>query len=197
MPGSDERLTVTSGAPQVNLQADSFALRLEEHMENFVEVIVQKKMGAAEMAARSVMIALCLIVPSLVVFIGIYALIVEFFIIYGTYLVFKLTNVEYEYSYAGGNLVLTKIMGQTKRKKLKELDMAKVERLAPENSSEVSYYAGNPSLQIQDYSSGFNTDKPFYLLVLSGEEGLEVLRLELDERLLARMKKDYPMKVTV
>lgn len=166
-------------------------------MENFVEVIVQKKLGAAEMAVRSVMIAVCLMVPFLVIFIGIYALVAEFFAVYGAYLVFRLTNVEYEYSYAGGSLVITKIMGQTKRKKLEELDMAKVEKMAPENSSEVSYYAGNPSLQIWDYSSGFDTDEPRYLLVAAGEDGMEAMYLEPDDRLAAKMKKDYPMKVSV
>lgn len=164
-------------------------------MENLVEVIVQKKMGAAEMAARSVMIAVCLMVPFLVIFIGIYALVAEFFVIYGTYLVIKLTNVEYEYSYSAGNLVITKIMGQTRRKTMEELDMAKVEKMAPENSSEVSYYTGNPSLQIRDYSSGFHSDQPLYLLVAAGDEGMEAMYLEPDDKLVEKMKKDYPMKV--
>lgn len=165
-------------------------------MDGLVELIIEKKMTSKEWMKRLGMIALCILGLFLVGILGIYILIFEFFIGFLTYLVFRNTRIEYEYSFIHGLMTFTVIYGQSKRKELISSDMAGIQVVAPVTSSEVSYIVSNPNANILDVTSGYENGSPAYLMVGKDENGNQFnIRFDGDSKLIEALKANSPRKV--
>lgn len=112
----------------------------------------------------------------------------------GVYFLIKSFNVEYEYVYAGGELTIDKITDQSKRKKIIDLDMQKVELVAEYKSHHMDNYRNNPALKVFDYSSG-DEDAKVYAIAYTDAKNKGLYLFEPNEKLLKVMRGAAPRKI--
>lgn len=110
------------------------------------------------------------------------------------YFIFPNLDLEYEYLYVNGELDIDKIAAKTKRKKVKSLDTAKMEILAPVQSHRMDYYNNNSRLKVLDFSSSDPSHKIYAMIIPDGQELCKIL-LEFDENMLKNLQKSNPRKV--
>lgn len=112
------------------------------------------------------------------------------------YFVAPKLEVEYEYLYVNGELDIDAIYSRQKRKRIGSYDMAELEILAPENSHAIDSYRNNRNLKIKDYTSGTGKEKN-YMLVFNHNQGQQAIKAELDEIILADIRRIAPRKVNL
>ena len=159
--------------------------------ETYVECLVkQKQVGWARF------LKLFLIV--LTVILGIAMFIIPFAFLFalasgfGAYAVNLFTNLEFEYLYLDRELVVDKIMAQTRRKRVGTYSLDRVEVLAPINSYHLDNYK-NRQIKAKDYSIGqaLKPDKRYVMYV----EGNVKIILSPSEEMVKVMKNAAPRKI--
>lgn len=141
--------------------------------EVFVEQIIKRKTSIKGMCLR--MLAILLVFAGLfsMLFLGVLGFTITALLVYGAYLIFNQTSVEYEYSLVNGDLTVDKIMGQNKRKHAGEFDIKQAEIIAPAYSDDIiSRINGIKTL---DFSSGFRNDGRYSMILYDGKERIQVL----------------------
>ena len=113
-----------------------------------------------------------------------------------TYVAFQMTKVEFEYIFVTNELAIDKILNQQRRKKVKNIQMDRVEIVAPFNGHELDSYKNNPKFKTVDFSSGEENNKK-YGIVYTDEKGSNIFIIEPNEKLLKAMKTSSPRKVIV
>ena len=103
------------------------------------------------------------------------------------YLIWRYTSVEYEYSLTNGELVVTKILGQQKRKEKDkdEFDIKQADLIAPTFSDEVVRRASN--VKTIDYSSGQKSEKLYSILMNHSRYGNVQVIFEPNEKIIEAM----------
>ncbi len=152
--------------------------------DQFVEQIIKRKITFSAIVYRMLMLLLCVISVFSIVFIGSISIAIIGICIYFTYVVFKMTSVEYEYSFLNGDLTIDKIMGQSRRKHLTEVDIKSAAIVAPIDNEEVQR-AMMQSIESK-YITG-NRDALVYGIVLANETNPEVILIEPNEKLIDAM----------
>ncbi len=139
----------------------------------------------------------------LMVLIGLFACMVNAFgfilllaVCFAIYIINLRTNVEYEYVFVTNELSIDRILAQKSRKRIKNIEMQKVEKVVSIKSHEYDFARNNPKLKPNDYTSG-NPDAVVYAVVFGGEQGQEVALIEPNEHLLKCMKNVAPHKVKI
>lgn len=139
--------------------------------DTYCEIIVKRKMSSIALLLRFIAIVSTTVVILFgMMVLGIYGLIAGFFLVWLDIVIFRNTDVEYEYQFISGDLDIDLIYGKMKRKKAKRFDMRKIEVMAPLNSDKLSSANNNPNIKVMDYSSGY-ADRPKYAFVIPLEEG--------------------------
>ena len=110
------------------------------------------------------------------------------------YFVIPKTDLEYEYLFVNGELDIDMIMSKSKRKRVKSLQLAEADLVAPLNSHRMDYYNGNQKMKIMDFSSGIEDHKRYAMITRDSGETCKVI-LELDDALANTMKNSAPSKV--
>lgn len=105
-------------------------------------------------------------------------------------------DLEYEYLYVNGELDIDKIMSKQKRKKCSSYDMNMLEILAPSNSHALDSYRNKQGLKVKDYTS-CNEKVPSYTLIFNLDNGQEMVKLELDDAVIADIRRIAPRKVNL
>ena len=105
-------------------------------------------------------------------------------------------HVEYEYVFVTNELAIDRILSQRSRKRMKKLDMQKIEKMASMKSHEFDYVKGNNQVKVVDYSSG-KADANTYGIAYSDENGKFVYIIEPNENLIKCMKSAAPRKVII
>ncbi len=101
-------------------------------------------------------------------------------------------NVEWEYIFVDGQLDFDTISGGEKRKTKLRIDFDEVEAVAPLKSHALDAYR---HYKVRDYSS-LRKDADIYVVVVKiGEEGLNQIYFEPNEKMLTTMKNKAPRKV--
>jgi len=110
----------------------------------------------------------------------------------GAYFVGMYTDVEYEYLYLDKELVVDKVLGKSKRKRVTTYQLDRVEILAPVKSYHLDNYR-NRNVKVKDYSIGeeLQPDKRFAMYYEGGEKVL----LSPSEELIKAMKSVAPRKI--
>lgn len=110
------------------------------------------------------------------------------------------TNAErdYEYTYEDNILSVDVIKGKRKRTRVQELDLSRLEVLAPHAHEAVAEYrkdGGSIHLRKFDYTS-YDDNIPYYTMIIMTEqkEKIKVL-LDLTDEMMQTMKQKYPQKV--
>ena len=112
----------------------------------------------------------------------------------GAYFLFPNLDLEFEYVYVNGELDIDKIMSKMKRKKVKSLDLSKMEIMAPVKSHRLDHQNHNSNLKVYDFSSG-NQSHKIYAMIITDDKDLCKVLLEPDEELLKNIEKSCPRKV--
>ena len=97
-------------------------------------------------------------------------------------------HVEYEYVFVTNELAIDRILSQRTRKRMKKLDIQKIEKMASMKSHEFDYIKGNNQVKVVDFSSG---------IAYSDENGKFVYVIEPNDNLLKCMKSAAPRKVII
>ena len=158
--------------------------------EVFAEQIIKSKASPKEVGAR-IMIIMALImvimaIPKLAVMgLGMVGFVLFFVCAYLTYYVFKITNIEFEYSVVNTDFYVEKIMGQIKRKKCRVFNLRQAVVIASEKSEKVRQYLDGE--QVYDYSSRDRKNERF-VAVFNSDKGVEVMFFEPNEKITNALK---------
>lgn len=168
--------------------------------EDLIECIVKRNITTTAVFQRAGMVFLDVVVLIVLFILGGYfpSFLLLFFIIIGimvflTYLVFRNTDVEFEYQFVEGSLRIDKIMHKMTRKKLKVFDMSKMDYMAPVGSR---HHGGLASQRkMYDFSVNDETPVSYIAVVYDGDNSAVDLKFTPDEKLLTALSKAYPRKV--
>lgn len=103
------------------------------------------------------------------------------------------TKIEYEYLFLNKELTVDEIKAQTKRKKVREFDLNKVEILAPTSSHRFDSYK-NMEYVICDYTTK-SGETETYSFIYKADKKLELVKIEMTEEILDFLKTNIPRKV--
>ncbi len=112
-----------------------------------------------------------------------------------TFFVFRNTNLEYEYAYFDGELVVDKIMGRKVRKRLATYNINKMEVMAPVGSSHIRN--GKGEHPIVDYTAHGDHSDSYSLMVYDKNNSLIELRIDPNDDLIAALSKAGGRKVYI
>ena len=102
-------------------------------------------------------------------------------------------ELEYEYLYLDREITIDKIMSKQKRKRVRTLELNKMEKMCPINSHELDSYKSR-NVKVSDYSSGADGAR-VWVIVYTGKDGEELVGIEPNEEMLKAVKSVYPRKV--
>lgn len=109
------------------------------------------------------------------------------------YFVLPMMDLEFEYLYMNKEISVDKIMAKEKRKTVANIDLNKMEVMAPFNSHELDSFKAR-NLKINDYSSKLPDAKPF-AIVYQTANSQEIALIEPNEAMLKAIKSVFPRKV--
>ncbi|MGN1160041.1 MAG: DUF6106 family protein [Lachnospiraceae bacterium] len=159
--------------------------------ESYVELLVKRETPMKDKILSGFVIA-CAAVFAVLFFLTSNILMLLGVILFGVaaYFAYMNANLEYEYLYVDKELTVDKIMAKSKRKKIAQINMERLEVFAPVNSWHVADYKDRLG-KVADYSSG-RSEANRYLLVHNGQSGVI---LEPNEALVHAIKNIAPRKV--
>lgn len=108
------------------------------------------------------------------------------------YLIFPLTDIEYEYLYCDKTITVSKIMAKEKRKDLETFDLDKVEMLAPSNSYRLAEFKNRQLTEVNYWSMDKTKEEPPYAMIYEG--GRKIL-LDLPKEFVKIVQNNAPRKV--
>lgn len=144
------------------------------------------------MILKPVMILLC-VISLLSAFMSMIGMLVFLAVGVATYFVFRNSNLEYEYLYVTGQLTFDKIMGQAKRKTMKNVDMSEVQIIAPSDAYQLKDHELQ-GMKVLDYSSGTANAKTYSLIMQAGGETTKII-FEPNDKMLQCLRQAAPRKV--
>lgn len=162
--------------------------------DSYVEILVKKQSGQADFAIKLGMVILTAALALAVVFTGIWLLAIPAVLLLvadGIFL--PRLDVEYEYLYVSGELTIDKIIGKTKRKNCVQVEMDKVEIIAPQDSDRLSDYR-NLKCTEYDYTSHKDNVAP-YVCIYHEETAVKKISFEPDDKMLELMRQTSPRKI--
>lgn len=162
----------------------------------FNEQLVEKKGTLKDNLLKAAIIVgalLLIFICSFVKFLMAFLLPIAVVVIFGAGFLMKRLNVEYEYVFTSGELDIDKIFNRNKRKRFINIDIRKIEIMAPIDSKEHQRELSNYE-KITDCSSGVKNNNTYAaMLVRNGKR--EKLIIEPNEKMLKAFKKYIPRKI--
>lgn len=157
--------------------------------EVFAEYIIKCRISGKSVLLRCVAILGIILGLFSMLLLGVLGLTITALLIYLAWYIFTITNIEYEYSIVNTDILIDKIMGQRKRKRVAEYDLKKADLIAYANSEHMQVYKGR--VKIEDYSSKTGNDSVVAVIFPKGSEMTELL-FEPNERIIDAMKRVRP-----
>ncbi len=161
-------------------------------MEGYKEHMVKKRTTGKDRAVRVlfwILIAVSAAGAILFLLPAFFLVTVSLYLVY-RYLVYPLTDLEYEYLYCDKQITVSKIMAKERRKDLEVLDLDKVEMLAPANSYRLAEYK-NRELKLTQYWSLEEEVVPYVMIY----EGGRKILLDLADDFVKIIQNNAPRKV--
>lgn len=161
--------------------------------EVFIEHLIKRKTTSKSIIAKVALIFATIIVFAL-------SLIIPFGLVLGILMVlldvylFKMFDLEFEYTYIRGELSIDKIMGKERRKKAASFDLSKLEIVAPTDSYLLDSYKN--CNKVYDFTS-LEEGVKVYALILHGNGGYERVLFEPNSEILSAMKDAHPRKINI
>jgi len=161
----------------------------------YVEWLVKRKQTLTDKLIRIAMMALSVISILLVVFTGqLVMMIIAVAICVLTYMVYGRTDLEYEYTYVTGELMIDRIMARSRRKRVETIDTGRIEVVAPLNSPHLDGHKHKKYKEC-DYSSGVQTQNS-HIFVMYHADGKKII-LEPNRDLMQALRDNLPHKVHI
>ena len=111
--------------------------------------------------------------------------------IWGYYFLAQNYYVEFEYFYMDEELVISKIVNKSRRKKILELDNGVIKLIAPMNSAELEVYDNLGKLDCTD-NNPLNIP---YTIVYMNKGNLKRVNIQMNDELYKELKRNMPYKV--
>ena len=171
-------------------------------MDELVECLVKRKLTVKAYIGRCLIVALgsfflcitAVLAVNMPVALPI-ALLFDLAVGFGVYFVFRNTNVEYEYSFFGGELTVDKIMNRAVRKRLNVFNFAQLDYMAPAESERFDNFEISTKVSQYDYSTQDYTGGK-YIAKFNNDQGhATYLMISPNEELLSAFKKIYSRKI--
>ena len=162
--------------------------------DTYVEVMVDRKTSPLLGVARVILYALAVVcfmmalVGSSIFFVGAIAFALV------AYFVLPNFDLEYEYLYIDKEISIDKIMAKEKRKHVMNVDLNKMEVMAPINSHELDNYKAR-GVKTYDFTSHTEDGRVYSIVYENGSEGTAMVNIEPNEELLRAVKNVFPRKV--
>ncbi len=112
------------------------------------------------------------------------------------YFVGQRMDVEYEYLYVDGELDVDAIYSKSKRKRIASYDVDKMEFLSPLHSHTLDPFQNRQGTKILDYTSN-KAPESSYAMVFNSETGSQIVEVELDDAIIADMRRIAPHKINL
>lgn len=163
--------------------------------EAYAEWLVKRKTSALAIGLKAVMIVLCVFALFIAIspVFGIFGMIILLAVGAAAFLVFRNSEVEYEYLYVTSQLTIDRIYGRAKRKKAWESSMDEIKIIAPTGSYLLKDHETS-NMKIMDFSSHMPGAKTYTLISQSGSESTKVI-FEPNDKMLHCFKMTAPRKV--
>ena len=109
---------------------------------------------------------------------------------------FLLPNLVLDFAclYVNGELDIDRIASKAKRKRIKSLDLSKMEIMAPLKSHRLDYQNHNKNMKVFDFSSG-NPSHNIYAMIIPDDKEVCKVLIEPDMELIKNIEKSCPRKV--
>ncbi|MCR5419579.1 MAG: DUF6106 family protein [Lachnospiraceae bacterium] len=102
-------------------------------------------------------------------------------------------ELEYEYLYVDKEIQIDKIMSKEKRKKVRNIELSKMDFMCPINSHQLDRYKAR-NIKKSDYSSG-EQNAPVWVIVYKDQMAEELVAFEPNEEMIKVIKSVFPRKV--
>lgn len=163
--------------------------------DTYCELIVKRKISPVMLLCRIVAVAVAVFATLIGILLWTIGWIIAFVFIYICIVVFRKTDIEYEYQFINGDMDIDIIYGKLKRKRLNRFDLKSIEIMAPANSPRLASYNNNESIKVLDYSSRYK-DRPKYAFITQRHDGNTVkVLVEINAKMLEAIKNSVPRKV--
>lgn len=161
--------------------------------DTYSELLVKKEQTAKEKIIKVLVIAAIVVAVLVGTMIPLFLVVA---VVLGVAAYFLLPNLdlEFEYLYVNGELDIDRIASRAKRKRVKSLDLGKMEIMAPLKSHRLDYQNHNTNMKVYDYSSG-NPQHKIYAMIIPDEKEVCKVLLEPDAELIKNIEKSCPRKV--
>lgn len=137
--------------------------------DTYVECLVKKKTGTGMQFLKilSIMLAVVFILCGMLLW---PALLVGVLMAVAAYFISMNSDLEYEYLYLDKEITIDKVMAKSKRKRVAEYEVERIEILAPISSYHLDNYK-NRNIKAVDYSSGAeNQPDTRYVMFYDGNQ---------------------------
>ena len=162
--------------------------------DGYVELLVKKEQTMKDKLIKAVALLVVILMAAAGLFVSHMLLFVAAILGVAAYFLLPNLDLEFEYLYVNGELDIDRIASKTRRKRVKSLDLSKMEIMAPVKSSRMEHQNHNKNLKVYDYSSGNQTHKIYAIILPTDREVCKIL-IEPDEKLIKSIEKNCPRKV--
>lgn len=166
----------------------------KEMSDLYSELLVKKEPTAKDKLIKYGLKALVIVLAVGGLFLNAIFLIAAIILGIVAYFVIPGTDLEYEYLFVNGEMDIDKVMAKSKRKRVKSINMAEVDLIAPVNSHRMDYYNSNQKMKVFDYSSGNDSHKRFAVITRDNSGACKII-IEPDEAMANSIKNSAPSKV--
>lgn len=161
--------------------------------DSYIELLIKRRTNPVKSIikyALTVIAAVCLFLGLMgyltLFFVGIILALIAYFVYLNAY-------VEYEYLYLNKELSVDRILAKSKRKRMAEFDLQRMEVLAPANSHHLDAYQ-NRKYAVYDFASNQEDSKP-YILIYAGDNEVAKVKLDMTDELFKVIRDISPRKV--
>jgi len=161
--------------------------------EVFIEQLIKRKTTSSSILAKAGLIVLTLLVFLATMVIP-FALVIGLVMIFVDAYVFKMFDLEFEYTYIKGEISVDKIMGKERRKKAASFDLTQLEIVAPKESYLLDSYKN--ASKVYDFTS-LEPDHKVYAMVLHQNSGYVKVLFEPNGEILNAMRDAHPRKINI
>ncbi|MFA9375473.1 MAG: DUF6106 family protein [Lachnotalea sp.] len=161
--------------------------------EVFIEQLIKRKTTSKSIVAKVALILLTILVFAVTLIIPFAFVVGIIFVIMDIY-IFKMFDLEFEYTYVKGELSVDKIMGKERRKKAANFDLSQLEIVAPTDSYLLDSFKN--STKVYDFTS-LEPDHKAYALILHGNNGYNKVLFEPNSDILNAMRDAHPRKINI
>ena len=103
-------------------------------------------------------------------------------------------DIEYEYLFLGRDFSVDKIHAKSKRKRMMEFDLERLEIMAPAKSHRLDSYRTNKKYVLYDFSSHYEGEET-YCFIYAGDSEVSKVLIDMTEEMLQCFKNVCPRKV--